>query len=432
MSEGAQQTSFTPWKLQSMEIEAIGPFDRAQVHFEQSGVTLITGQSGTGKTLLLDAIRWAFGAPFVSDASYLRRIRRNSGRISVQQHPNHPGLPRSLTSDGSTFTVGLGANVLGPLDASPSEITAHLASLFPGALDYWSPAFAAGTFRVAALAPSQELTARSIYTGSLDGVRQAPQLAEIFWRFDYLSDSKDPAERELGQAMMDAAKRIASASLIDGGEFSHVKRTSYETMFTQAGQLVAWSSLSSANQHLLGCMLSLLDRMYRLSLLLGIAPAKITEIPGILLIDEVETHLHPAWQKRVLPTVRALFPNVQIIATTHSPFVLASMPGARVYACRQRDDRKGCVVEHIDEDFSAKAVDEILMSRAFEMTQPFSETISRLLRERHEAFERGDADHKRRIERELERLNPEEFSIFSLDERVEQRLAQIDGAHGGE
>ncbi len=417
-----------------MELENIGPFDNARVDFEPTGVTLITGQSGTGKTLLLDAIRWVFGVPFVSDAKHLRRIKRStSGRIAVATRPTHPAWGPVLTSNGDTFEHVLEAKALGPVEAATGgALTRRIAGGVPGCLDYWTPTFSSGAFRVASLTHQQEPSVSAIYRGSLDGVRQAPQLAEIFWRFDYLSDSKDSAERALGQAMMDAAKRIASASLIDGGEFSHVKRTTYETMFMQAGQLVSWSSLSSANQHLLGCMLSLLDRMYRLSLLLGIAPSKITQIPGILLIDEVETHLHPAWQKRVLPTVRELFPNVQIVATTHSPFVLASLKGARVYACRQRDDRKGCVVEHIDEDFSAKAVDEILMSRAFEMTQPYSEAVSRLLRERHEAFEKRDLVTKRRIERELERLNPEEFAIFSLDERVEQRLAQIDGAQGGE
>lgn len=46
---------------------------------------------------------------------------------------------------------------------------------------------------------------------------------------------------------------------------------------------------------------------------------------ALLLIDEVELHLHPAWQERVLPGLRRAFPNMQIVATTHSPSVLASV-----------------------------------------------------------------------------------------------------------
>ena len=47
--------------------------------------------------------------------------------------------------------------------------------------------------------------------------------------------------------------------------------------------------------------------------------------PGIVLIDEVELHLHPSWQQKVLPTLMEIFPNVQFIVTTHSPQVLTSI-----------------------------------------------------------------------------------------------------------
>ncbi|MDL2285861.1 AAA family ATPase [Desulfococcaceae bacterium OttesenSCG-928-F15] len=47
--------------------------------------------------------------------------------------------------------------------------------------------------------------------------------------------------------------------------------------------------------------------------------------PGVVLIDEVELHLHPSWQQRVLPSLMEIFPNVQFIVTTHSPQVLTSI-----------------------------------------------------------------------------------------------------------
>lgn len=52
---------------------------------------------------------------------------------------------------------------------------------------------------------------------------------------------------------------------------------------------------------------------------------------GIVLIDEIETHLHIALQKKVLPLLTTFFPNIQFIVTTHSPFVLNSIPNAVVY-----------------------------------------------------------------------------------------------------
>lgn len=52
---------------------------------------------------------------------------------------------------------------------------------------------------------------------------------------------------------------------------------------------------------------------------------------GIVLIDEIETHLHLALQKIIMPILTEIFPNIQFIITTHSPFVLSSMPDAVAY-----------------------------------------------------------------------------------------------------
>lgn len=49
------------------------------------------------------------------------------------------------------------------------------------------------------------------------------------------------------------------------------------------------------------------------------------ETPGIVLIDEVDMHLHPAWQKRIVEDLHYIFPKVQFIMTTHSPSVLANV-----------------------------------------------------------------------------------------------------------
>ena len=55
------------------------------------------------------------------------------------------------------------------------------------------------------------------------------------------------------------------------------------------------------------------------------------EVPGIVLIDEIETHLHIKLQKAILPFLTDFFPNIQFIVTTHSPFVLTSLNDAVVF-----------------------------------------------------------------------------------------------------
>lgn len=58
---------------------------------------------------------------------------------------------------------------------------------------------------------------------------------------------------------------------------------------------------------------------------------------GIVLIDEIETHLHLELQRLVMPLLTRIFPNIQFIVTTHSPFVLSSMPDAVAYDLEHRE-----------------------------------------------------------------------------------------------
>ena len=62
------------------------------------------------------------------------------------------------------------------------------------------------------------------------------------------------------------------------------------------------------------------------------------DLPAVLFIDEVENHLHPAWQRRFIPVFLEHFPNLQIIATTHSPFPIAGLKAGQVHKLYQDDD----------------------------------------------------------------------------------------------
>ena len=64
---------------------------------------------------------------------------------------------------------------------------------------------------------------------------------------------------------------------------------------------------------------------------------RIYQKEGIVLIDEIETHLHLALQKVIMPLLTKVFPNIQFIITTHSPFVLSSMPNAVAYDLEHRE-----------------------------------------------------------------------------------------------
>lgn len=83
--------------------------------------------------------------------------------------------------------------------------------------------------------------------------------------------------------------------------------------------------------------------------------------PAVLFIDEIENHLHPTWQRRIIPTLTETFPKLHIFATTHSPFVLAGLGPGQIH--RLYRDSSGTVrVESINEDTSGWRIEELLMA----------------------------------------------------------------------
>lgn len=80
---------------------------------------------------------------------------------------------------------------------------------------------------------------------------------------------------------------------------------------------------------------------------------------AVVLVDEIDLHLHPKWQREVIAYVSEIFKNVQFIVTTHSPLVIQSMQEVNLYVLRREDEK--IVVEHSPEtNFSGWTVEEIL------------------------------------------------------------------------
>ena len=80
----------------------------------------------------------------------------------------------------------------------------------------------------------------------------------------------------------------------------------------------------------------------------------------ILFLDEIEVHLHPYWQRKVLPVVQRFFKNAQIFITTHSPFIVNSIDGAYIYELKLDAEGKCKVELPIGISDTSKPIDEVL------------------------------------------------------------------------
>lgn len=82
--------------------------------------------------------------------------------------------------------------------------------------------------------------------------------------------------------------------------------------------------------------------------------------PAILLIDEIDLHLHPQWQRTIIKDLSKIFPQTQFIVTTHSPLVIQSIENINLYVLSQ-NKTEGVSIKHIPEQtFQGWNVEEIL------------------------------------------------------------------------
>ena len=127
--------------------------------------------------------------------------------------------------------------------------------------------------------------------------------------------------------------------------------------------------------------------------------------PVILLIDEIENHLHPTWQRRVIPALLEHFPGLQIFATTHSPFVVAGLKAGQVHLLNR--DANGVITATTNEqDIIGWTTDEIL--RTFmgvdDPTDDATATAARKLRELRDEGLRAPAGAEEERQAEMQEL----------------------------
>ena len=88
-------------------------------------------------------------------------------------------------------------------------------------------------------------------------------------------------------------------------------------------------------------------------------PPNLQDKPGILIIDEIDAHLHPSWQRQVIPTLTRNFPNLQIFCSTHSPMMLAGLKEGQVHLLKPEENGK-ITVSRNESSIVGWTADEIL------------------------------------------------------------------------
>ena len=137
-------------------------------------------------------------------------------------------------------------------------------------------------------------------------------------------------------------------------------------LFNVNGQRVATLSLSDGYRSVLALAG---DLIWRLLMAFPESNDPLQE-EGTVLIDELDIHLHPVWQRQIPGVLRELFPNLQFIVTTHSPFIAAGAGGDAVTYRMSREN--GSIELHRLPNLSFLSVEKVLQSPAFGLVSVFS------------------------------------------------------------
>ena len=329
-------------------------------------LTVLVAENGQGKTALLDAIRMALSV-FVTTIgkSELGRAIENPDihRGWDSEHKLTPEFPSQFSAsgrvNGETISWGRTVNrwsdrarnstkALKQIQAATRKLGAQLKQGAQPADPVVLPLVAFyGTGR---LFDEHRLTKDKRFVAAANPVRFSAYLdclspsssykAFAVWYEETMRKVSDPAYKTLGpeerpEKAITAVKEAVKTVLTPTGwseidwefpgkdEHGQAQGHGYISVKHDNGVKLPLSQLSDGVRNMVALVADIAHRCIRLNPHFGEDAARLT--PGILLIDEIDMHLHPSWQQRVIRLLQDAFPLLQIIVTTHSPHVLSTV-----------------------------------------------------------------------------------------------------------
>jgi predicted ATP-binding protein involved in virulence len=314
-------------------------------------VHVVIGENGSGKTTALDALAVAmgiwhvackgYGSRGIEDAEVRVLVDGQNGRVSFvlagevmvavrgEIDGKTAGWARSRKNldkntvntlvDGTAYGLDLARGLVQQAQEPKSPAVLPVLAYY-GAGRLWLEPNAPKKGKVGA--PKQnkaDLLRFAPYRGCLDSRCRARDLNQ--WLLDHDWDAYQRGEPDPGYELVKKAllKCLPKATRLRFAPKMKEVTVDFENRAEQA-----FSNLSDGQRNMLALVGDLAVKAVRLNhAVLG--DAVLRKTPGIVLIDEIDLHLHPIWQRVVLENLRTVFPNLQFIATTHSPFIVQTL-----------------------------------------------------------------------------------------------------------
>jgi len=215
-------------------------------------------------------------------------------------------------------------------------------------------------------------------------------------------------------AALDAV-RNAVITCIPDAEYFYYDIASDQLMvrLTESGYCL-FNNLSDGYRNMVAMVADIAHRASRINPHYGALAAQLTS--GVVLIDEIDLHLHPKWQRRVVDDLQKAFPQMQFIVTTHSPFIIQSLSPGEVIDLNQPNNTEIITPDNVaapgpGSPFSNRSIEDIVedvmgvyepqRSHRYQLMFEAAKEYYQVLKEAKE----GDAAKKDGLKRKLDELS---------------------------
>jgi hypothetical protein len=391
----------------ALEIDHLRCFDHANLELQYAGkkegqppalpnINLLLGNNGMGKTTVLRALALAAISPVMPQSGYLPyRLVRRTAEESVPRDASIQAdvILHAQDIDPSELKAPLGEHMsmavkrqgdyesLVSGNVSPS---ADVPPIWSGMYNDKSPAFLVvgyGASRRVEDSKNFDETSRrktrllryERVAGLFESQIALTPLAAWLPQFQTANPGRY-------KQTVDLLNRLLPEDATFTGEFENG-----EYYFEVLGSRNPFAALSDGYRAYIGWIA---DMLYHICM--G-APsgAKLVDNFGLVLVDEIDLHLHPEWQRSVIATIAETLPNIQFVFTTHSPIVAGSLHKENIFVMEPGPSGTS-IVRQYDERIYGLNAEKVLLSSYFNLKTTSAEPFVDELRDLSTRAGKGD------------------------------------------
>lgn len=340
-------------KINNIRLRNYRCFEDISLEFHDK-FNLIVGINGTGKTAILEALRIAIGSLFLKVDKYDNKISSpsivdNDVRLQnlEQQFPvyvNTEGeinefevssnMFKTLTWERGLETKGGRTTHINAKDMKEASTmmmkrirNTEVKTTIPLIAYYSTERFKKEKNDVGVKPDGSRLRG---YYNALDTRTNINFFLEL-WNTETLSDLQNSTQSPMLAAVAEAV--MSCINNCEEVKFD-IKRLELIMTMRDSHERLPFHVLSDGVRSMFAMVMEIAFRCYLLNPHLKECAAR--ETSGVVLIDEIDLHLHPEWQMRAIDDLRRTFPAIQFIVTTHAPLVIGSLSDGRIFNISDR------------------------------------------------------------------------------------------------